>query len=213
MNRICKPATLRRFVAYRFARRGYFALLTAGACLAADADQPAGVPSRLLSPNGSYAVEIFDTALPNSDPYESFYTLSLSHGGKVVSKFPTEGYLLNALWSPDGKYVAINNRRGSSGDYVWVLRLRDGKAIKVPTDDAAGLIVERVNQKFPELTKTTFNRRYTLAKKWKSADELVVTTELQFFNLDGFLIRVEETDQVLSDKLKSTLETVEKVAN
>jgi hypothetical protein len=63
-------------------------------------------------------------------------TLRVSAGGKILAEFPTMGYLLDVLFSPDNAYVAVNNRRANAGDYLWVMSLRDGKPIKMPDDVA-----------------------------------------------------------------------------
>jgi hypothetical protein len=43
-------------------------------------------------------------------------------GKQNVAKYRTEGYLIDAFWSPDGRYVAVDNRRANSADYLWVFR-------------------------------------------------------------------------------------------
>ena len=65
---------------------------------------------------------------------DGFFTIAVRNGKQYVAKYPTEGYLIDAFWSPDGRYVAVDNRRANSGDYLWVFRLRDGHAIKMPVD-------------------------------------------------------------------------------
>jgi hypothetical protein len=40
------------------------------------------------------------------------------------------GYLLDVFFSPDNAHVAINNRP-NAGDYLWVISLRNGQAIKM----------------------------------------------------------------------------------
>src|SRR5260370_39809569 len=54
-------------------------------------------------------------------------------------EFPTVGYLLGVFLSPDNSLVAINNRSGNAGDYLWVISLRDGRVIKMPDDVAEDL--------------------------------------------------------------------------
>jgi hypothetical protein len=186
-------------------------VIALGLCLGTARSDSEVPPSQLFSPDKTFRVEIITTALPNSDPYEEFYTIVLSRQGNVISKFPTEGYLLNALWSPNGKYVAVNNRRGSSGDYLWVFRLADGKAVKLPDDDAAEAIVRQVSTKFPQFSIDSFNRRYTLARRWNSRSDLEVRTELQFFNLNNAVIRVDELDRVEGDRLVAVSQTIKEV--
>jgi hypothetical protein len=95
-------------------------------------------PSELYSPDHQYCVTILQTALAGSDPYEGFFTIAVRHGKQDLSKFRTEGYLIDAFWSPDGRYVAVDNRRANSGDYLLVFRLTDGRAIKMPVDAKPG---------------------------------------------------------------------------
>jgi hypothetical protein len=63
-------------------------------------------------------------------------TLRVSAGGQTLAEFPTMGYLLNVFFSPDSAHVAINNRRANAGDYLWVISMHDGRAIKMPDDVA-----------------------------------------------------------------------------
>jgi dipeptidyl aminopeptidase/acylaminoacyl peptidase len=169
-------------------------------------------PSELCSPSQVFCVEIVAKALPQSDPYEGLYTIVVSRHRRVISQYPTEGYLLDALWSPDGRYVAVNNRRGSSGDYLWVFRLEDGKAVRVPNDEAAQDIVRRVSSKFPDFTMRSFNRRYTLGRRWKNQSDLEVRTELQFFSLNNAIIRVDDVQRVKGDSLITISETIQKIS-
>src|SRR5436305_3034886 len=116
-------ASLRsRLVCRSWARgRTVWAVIALIACSLSGYGETKSPPSQLCSRDHSFCVEIIPKALPESDPYERFYTITLSSRGRVISQFPTEGYLLDALWSPNGTYVAVNNRRGSSGDYLRVL--------------------------------------------------------------------------------------------
>jgi hypothetical protein len=91
-------------------------------------------PEELYSPDQRHSVRILHSALPGSDPDEGFFTIAVRNGKRYVAKYPTEGYLIDAFWSPDGRYVVVDNRRANSGDYLWVFRLRDGRAIKMPVD-------------------------------------------------------------------------------
>src|ERR1700692_2206967 len=74
----------------------------------------------LYSLDKRYSVTILHSALPGSDPYNGFFTIAMRRGKRELAKYPTQGYLIDAFWSPDGSYVAVDNRRGNSGDYLWV---------------------------------------------------------------------------------------------
>jgi hypothetical protein len=134
-------------------------------------------PQKLSSPDGKYSVEIVDKPLPGADSLEDF-TLVLSSGGKAIAKVPTYGYLTAAHWSDDGKYVAVNNRRGNSGDYIWVFDLSTGKALKRP-DDKRGEAWEKaaanaVHKELPSANPDTLNRDWVTATGWKNGQLLFV---------------------------------------
>src|SRR5215472_17524704 len=88
-------------------------------------------PSRLCSLDNKYCVDIIPRA---GHPDEC--TLRVPADGKTLARFATMGYLLDIFFSPDNAYVAVNNRRANAGDYLWVVSLHDGKAIKMPDDVA-----------------------------------------------------------------------------
>jgi hypothetical protein len=169
-------------------------------------------PSEISSPDGAYSVRILNTALPGSDPNRGFYTLELLRRGTVLSKHATEGYLLEAFWTSDGKFVAVNNRRGSSGDYLWIFRLSDGKALKEPNDSETPSFVSRVQAKFHDLSNDTFNRRYTLARGWETSKHLRVRTSLQFFKVDGAEIYVDQLCNIENEKISVIREVITKVS-
>ncbi len=161
----------------------------------AESSRPQDAPPTVLySPNHQYSVSILHSALPGSDPYEGFFTIAVRHGERDLSKSPTEGYLIDAFWRPDVKYVAVDNRRGNSGDYLWVFRLSDGRAIRMPADAVLGHpdhayekyaedLVQRVTHKFPELTYGEFRKLFTFAKGWTESGDLLVKTNFAFRNL------------------------------
>ena len=137
--------------------------------------------TELISPSGDYRLRIISQSLPQSDPYLGDCTLILSRNNRVLSKRPTTGYLIDALWSPDGRYVAVNNRRGNSGDYVWVFSLRDGRAAKKPDDESTVFSLSKITKIYPDCNEGTFDRDLTIAKAWKSGDELEVEMRWRFY--------------------------------
>jgi hypothetical protein len=127
-------------------------------------------PEKLSSPDGKYSVQILDKPMPGADSVEEF-TLVLSSNGKEIAKMPTFGYLTAAHWSDDRKYVAVNNRRGNSGDYIWVFDLSTGKALRRP-DDKNGEAWEKaaakaVHKQLPSANENTLNRDWVTATGWK----------------------------------------------
>ena len=106
------------------------------------------------------------------------------------------GYLLNVFFSPDNGYVAINNRRANAGDYLWVISLPNGKAIKMPDDVAedlgkkeAGAIAGNhwSDQSIPEIialcptcTSDDLRHSFLYSTGWKTPGELEVVEEFEF---------------------------------
>ena len=89
---------------------------------------------KLFSPDKSYSVEIMRPHGPNSD------ALVLFNGTQELARIPAEvgpvGSFFEALWSPDGSYVAVNKQRSSrpGGDYMWIFALPTGKVLRNPDD-------------------------------------------------------------------------------
>ena len=171
-------------------------------------------PRELFSPDGKHSVKMLETALPGSDPDDGFLTLTVRAGERILSQFPTEGYLIDAFWSPDGRYVAVDNRRANSGDYLWVFSLGDGRAIKKPVDagpqgkaepDAYEHLVksllDRVTERFPALNATHFLKLFVFAHGWTKSGELQVKTNLGFDNLKHQIVAIWETYRIKNDKL------------
>jgi hypothetical protein len=87
---------------------------------------------KLLSPDKSYSVEIIRKPSPGANGDDA--TLVIAKGEKAIAQVPTSSSSdlpLEAYWSPNGKYVAVNKygsiRRG--GDYLWVFALPSGNAV------------------------------------------------------------------------------------
>jgi hypothetical protein len=162
----------------------------------------AGLPPReLCSPDKKYCVKIETNALPGADPDRGFFTLVIAREGTVISRFPTEGYLIDAFWSNENHYVAINNRRANNGDYLWVIRLADSKALRVPDDQNVVRTIDRISAKFPELSRGNLQRGYIAAGGWVSPTRLRVWTQIQFKNLDDAVIRVDDIYEIHGEKL------------
>jgi hypothetical protein len=155
------------------------------------ANNESGPPSRVCSNDNKYCVSMVATA---GHPDEC--TLRVLAGGKKLAEFPTMGYLLNVFFSPNNAYVAINNRRANSGDYLWVISLRDGKAIKTPDDVAEdtgktelGKIAgdhwsdqssTGVIALCPTCTSDDLRHSFLFSTGWTSSGELNITEEFEF---------------------------------
>jgi hypothetical protein len=179
-------------------------------------------PDELYSPDHRYSVTILHSALTGADPYDGFFTIVVRSGQQDIAKYPTMGFLLDAFWSFDGKYVAVDNRRANSGDYLWVFRLSDGHALRTPVDAVPGHpedayekyaedLVQRVTRKFPELTYGEFRKLFTFAKGWTDSSHVLVKTNFAFRNLpeDEIAILVQ-TFNVADDKLTLVDEKADK---
>lgn len=151
-------------------------------------------PPDLCARDGDYCVKIIRKRLPDAPEGEEF-TLIVSSKARILARFPTYGYLLSAFWSPDNRYVAINNRRANAGDYLWVISLGDGNLLKIPADLATELRKEElgnlkgddprqtmreVTRRFPDCTEDKLAHDFLFAGGWKSPTELLVIKEFQF---------------------------------
>ncbi|OLB42897.1 MAG: hypothetical protein AUI00_04990 [Verrucomicrobia bacterium 13_2_20CM_2_54_15] len=104
-------------------------------CLVSITTSPADaqVTQKIKSPDGKYSVEVV-RGRPSED------SLVISKGEEVIAKVPTpvgpEGSFFQTLWSPDGRYVAINKQRSSrsGGDEMWIVALPSGKVLSQPDD-------------------------------------------------------------------------------
>ena len=127
--------------------------------------------------NSGFAVDVIDGIAPGGGGFED-RSLVLRQGNAEIGRFPTFGYVLNFYASPDQRFVAVNNRRGNSGDYLWIIGT-DGRVLKRPEDELGQRIereaVERANrvaqQRSPEFQghKTWIN-----AIEWKNDTSLSV---------------------------------------
>jgi hypothetical protein len=169
-------------------------------------------PTELFSPDKKFSVRMLDSALPGADPDTGDQTLAVVAGGKVINKLPATGYFINALWSPDGKFVAVNDRRANSGDYLWVISLSDGKAVRTPDDNDVQPFVDRIVAKFPSYKSASFFKRLTEGVKWKGTNELVMKTTLSFEKDDRIFI-LTDTCKAEDGKLMFESGQIEKKAS
>ena len=176
------------------------------------ASKPEYQPPKPCTPDKQYCVEITERKLPGSPELEDA-TLILRHKGRVLARYPTFGYLLNIYWSPHLRYVALNNRRANSGDWLWVISLADGKVIKMPTDlaeelhkkmlgapdaDDAGL--REITEKFSQCAGEGIHHEYLLAMSWQSDDELRVFCEVTCFHFDD-IIEAENVYRITGSRM------------
>lgn len=170
-------------------------------CLTMSAAKSSSTGHQLASPDGQYRIEMLHSALPGSDPVSGFYTIVVVRRDEVLSRFPTQGYLISAFWSRDGKYVAVNNRRANSGDYVWVFSLIDGKAIKSPDEIPGEVYADRATREISNISLKTFKKHLTMAKGWTPNGELEVQSDLIFQNLKDEVVLREALYRVQNGEL------------
>lgn len=154
--------------------------------------QPAddGPPAKIASPDGSTSVRILHQAMPGSDGVTDFFTMEVLRGEKVVARVPTEGYLISAHWSTDGRLVAVNNRRGNSGDYLWVFSLPDGACLKKADDDTGQrwltMAINGIAGKVRGATADSVYKSWLTATGWSASGELQLNARLRFSKAGAF---------------------------
>ena len=173
----------------------------------------------LKSPDGQYEVRMLPTPSPGANEEED-RTLAVYHHEHLLSKIPSYGYLLNAYWSGDGKYVAAVNRRSNTGDYLWVFRLKDGHAIKTPIDSSQNphasykgsveAIEKVIRTKYPELKVDGVNKYTTFTEGWTRSGELKVRTNVRYSGLDDQYVLIKELYSVREGRLFLLTRKVEK---
>jgi hypothetical protein len=136
---------------------------------------------KIVSPNELHAIEIVQEPFPGADPVTGDSTLILFKRGRAILKAPTTGYIINALWSSDGKHVAVNNRRGNSGDYLWVFSLARGRAVKKPDDESFPFPRRQVTKVCLDCDEASFDKDLSFANVWKSANQLQVESRWRYY--------------------------------
>jgi hypothetical protein len=180
-------------------------------------------PEELCSEDNNYCIKIIDAELPDKSakgriasdyPETETGTLVVSAKGQILAKYPTFGYLLSAFWSPDDGYVAVNNRRANGGDYIWILSLRDGAAIKVPEDlapksERRRLVtnyleaVKKIRRTCPKCTEDNVTKSWLEARGWKGTNELTVRQDFRFvYGAETVSFTVSETYRVSADRFE-----------
>ncbi len=141
-------------------------------------------PARITSPDGDSSVSILQKAMPGTDGVTDFFTLEVAQAGKVVARVATEGYLISAHWSPDGRQLAVNNRRGNSGDYLWVFALPDGACLKKADDDLGGRWLATATKQIEAADKTAtadfVSRSWLTATGWSASGKLQLNIRLRY---------------------------------
>jgi hypothetical protein len=154
--------------------------------------QPAddGPPAQIASPDGLTSVRILQQAMPGTDGVSDFFTMEILRGEKVVARVPTEGYLISAHWSPDGRMIAVNNRRGNSGDYLWVFSLPDGTCRKKADDDLGQswltAAMNVIAGKVQGATADSVYKSWLTATGWYASGELQLNARIRYSKAGTF---------------------------
>ena len=144
-------------------------------------DEP---PARINSPDGKTAVRIEHKAMPGTDGVTDFFTLEVLQADKVIARVATEGYLISAHWSGDGRRVAVNNRRGNSGDYLWVFALPDGACLKKADDDTGtrwfDTAAQSIAGKIQNAKADAVYKSWLTASGWSAKGELQLNVRIRY---------------------------------
>jgi len=135
--------------------------------------------------------------------------------------------MTEASWSPGNKYVAVNNRRANAGDYLWLISLGDGNALKIPKDRATELgkdelgnakgdsleqTMREITSRFPDCANDDNYKPWLGAHGWKSPTELMVLAAFHFRKLQVW-VEVNKVYQVIGNRVVLSGQTIERYTN
>lgn len=89
--------------------------------------QVVGAREISVSPNGAFSVVEIGRVTDGRDAADKTVQVVDLHSGRAVYQVKTPHRFVEAFWSSDGKWLAINDEVANSGDYVSVFRLHDRK--------------------------------------------------------------------------------------
>jgi len=160
--------------------------------LMADNELP---PTVYYSPDKLYSIEI--SKLDDQGGIDRF--LFLKKQGKIIIATKTIGYLQNVYWSPNGKYVAVNNRRGHFGDYLWVFSM-DGKIVKKPDDPIKNIIINP----YSEFHDDDLYSGFIFTLGWNDKNQLTIKECNLYKNMPDYLEYISycsiSNNQLVTDK-------------
>lgn len=154
--------------------------------------RPAYNPPFSASPGGKYSVEIFEDS-------QQGRLILVKERGEHLFEEPAMGYLQDVHWSPGGQFVAINERRGNSGDYLWILDLQQQRVLKRPDDTVwqkieskcMPIVREKAAKKWGAGVQD--DRDWGTASGWEDENTLLVTFTVRFL---GSAIAVGEDSRL-----------------
>lgn len=161
--------------------------------------RPAYKPPFSASPGGKFSVEIIE------DSQQGRLIVVKEHGEHLIEE-PAMGYLQDVHWSPGEQFVAINERRGNSGDYLWVLDLQQHRFLKRPDDSiwqqlesrAVAILEAKADNKWGDGVQG--DRAWGTAAGWQDESTLLAKVTVRFL---GSAIAVGEDSRLeIATKLR-----------
>jgi hypothetical protein len=120
--------------------------------------------------------------------------------GKIVFSFVSTRRSADAEWSSDGSFVAINDRIATSGDFLYIFRVKEGHItlIRAPNDDS-------LTSSLLDLYKqSNSSGRFTVTgQKWITNSSLVIHVSGGGYGDDATFeatIHIDDQGQVLLDE-------------
>jgi len=143
-----------------------------------------GIAPGTLAASDGRAISVKIEESPTPANQEEDRWLVLRRGADEIGRFPTIGYVLQSYLSPNQQLIAVNNRQGNSGDYLWVIATADGKALKRPGDDLGMEIERRASALADEAAKRKSSlleghKTWTNAVAWTGNNRLSVNVRTQ----------------------------------
>lgn len=155
--------------------------------VAQDSQEP---PERIVSPDGKTSVRILHQAMPGNDGVSDYFTIEVAKGRQAIVCAPTEGYLMSAHWSPDGRLLAVNNRRGNSGEYMWVFDLSGAKIVKRPDDNVGEKWIKsglkQIQKLDPSTNKESPYSYWFTSNGWDDGSKLRITLRARYTDRGTF---------------------------
>ena len=155
------------------------------------------------SPDKHYVVQIVQNPEDAAHPFLAEATIIVTRKGKCILKATTEGFLLNAFWSKDGNWLALNNRNANSGDYVWAISLRTGKVIRKPFDGGLN-VPESACTKYPEYKNGGMYHQWVATSGFDDSGQLHVSESTTYRNDEENYLFIALAYKIEGEKLVLT---------
>ena len=153
-------------------------ILLAAATMVACATAEPGKPD---DPKVLHTIEI--VGLEEGEP-----VLIVKKQDEILFKEPAMGWLIDSHWSPQGGFLAINERRGNSGDYLWILDVRNRRVIKRPEDktweamEKKGIAALDAKAREKWGQDAEGDRSWGSAARWENEHTLIANVAVRYLN-------------------------------